>query len=179
MSEQTDVKRAPLPKSWRETYPKRYLHAEDLKDGQGGYRNFDLEIKEVENHIVKGKRGDENRLTVYFTKGNKPLLLNVTMCKFLAGLSGKDNPVDWKGLKVNLFVQKQVHVPRSDEHPTGKADVIRLRARAEIKQGTSKGVDADAIEPAPVNLEDLADDEFDEMVESADLLNEEIDEFND
>lgn len=75
-------------------FPSKYLRAADLQDRQ---------VKAVMSRVEMENIGDDDKKPVlYFTKGNKGLVLNKTNSKVIAHAYGDDTDT-WEGKELILF----------------------------------------------------------------------------
>jgi len=85
-----------------EVFPSKYLKAEDLADGIGGYRRVTVMIRET----VMQDLGDERKAIVYFRGKDKGLVLNRTNADELQTITGSDDTDDWNGHRVMIYVER-------------------------------------------------------------------------
>ncbi len=118
------IQKVDLPSNWRAFHPRTYLNVEDLMNDKGGYTTFQLRTARVEAHKIENPKtfAKEDKLVVYFEKGEKGLILNATMCNTLQEISKSRNPADWSGQNVELYVELGAKTP------SGRKDVLRIRA---------------------------------------------------
>lgn len=109
-------------------FPSQFLKASDL---QG--KNVTLMIDRVELEEIKGRRGNENKPVVYFSRTKKGLVLNVTNKNAIKAAYGGDTD-NWIGQQVILY-------PRIVDFQGEEVEAIRIR----IPQTASQ-----AAKPAPV-----------------------------
>ena len=75
-------------------FPSKYLRAADLQDRQ---------VKAVMSRVEMESIGDDDKKPVlYFTKGNKGLVLNKTNSKVISHAYGDDTDA-WEGKEIILF----------------------------------------------------------------------------
>jgi hypothetical protein len=147
--------------NFRDWFPKEHITAEDLSDGKGGYKAFTLTLERIEFPMVRQKTGPDKQKPVFYFKGvTKHLITNVTICKQMMDITGSGVPADWIGKQVELYVERNVKCPRTDDHPDGRADLPRLR-RAKFNPAPNQGElapeEPDVIEDLPPEL--LGDDD--------------------
>ena len=105
---------------WKKMFPSNYIRACDL-EGRGDVTVTirELHLDEVHNPDTNGK---ETKPVLYFTKGTKGLILNVTNAETIAQLYGDDTD-GWAGQRIALFLQPGVKA-------FGKVwDAVRIRTR--------------------------------------------------
>jgi hypothetical protein len=99
-------------------FPSKYLSAHDLLDDEGQSVDTVMTIKSWAPYTTQ--EGDP-KVILTFDEGGKPLMGNKTNCKTIAKLYG-DNPKDWLGKKITLFVTE---VDMKGE----QVDAIRIRSK--------------------------------------------------
>lgn len=114
-------------------FPSNYLKASDL---QG--KNVPLMIDRVEMEEIKGRKGNENKAVVYFTRAKKGLVLNVTNKNTIKAAYGP-NTDHWIGRQVILYA-------RIVEYQGEEMEGIRVR----IPQATPAPRPAPAPPPQPI-----------------------------
>jgi hypothetical protein len=83
---------------WKSLMERDYMFAFDL---QG--KEWTLTIREVKGGTVVGEGGKKSKKPIcWFEKAEKPLALNSTNCKAIAGMYGNDVSA-WVGKQVTLY----------------------------------------------------------------------------
>ena len=103
---------------YKKLFPSNYIRACDL-EGRGDVTVTirELHLDSVHNPDTNEK---ETKPVLYFTKGTKGLILNVTNAETIAQLYG-DNTDGWAGQRIALFLQRGVKA-------FGKVwDAVRIR----------------------------------------------------
>ena len=103
---------------YKKLFPSNYIRACDL-EGRGDVTVTirELHLDEVHNPETNEK---ETKPVLYFTKGTKGLILNVTNAETIAQLYGDDTD-GWTGQRIALFLQRGVKA-------FGKVwDAVRIR----------------------------------------------------
>ncbi len=92
---------------WREIKPTDYLGGHDLADGQGGFRDLVVTIKQARQKQVLDVHGDKtDELILEFTDDTKPMILNVTNSKTLAKLFKSNYIEDWAGKEIQIGTER-------------------------------------------------------------------------
>jgi hypothetical protein len=113
---------------WKSMTDTTWLFAFDL---QGKERN--VQIERVEAGELVGQGGRKTKKPCVFFRGvSKPLALNATNAKTIAGIAGSPDTDKWIGQWVTLY-------PATCTTPTGETtDAIRIRPKAPVvKEGAS------------------------------------------
>ncbi len=84
------------------------IRAWNLVGKDGKQKDFTLEVVKVVQSVVKSaeKPRGEPCWHAYFKGTDKPLIINVTNAKTLAGMSGSEEVESWVGLKVTLYATR-------------------------------------------------------------------------
>jgi hypothetical protein len=61
-----------------------------------------------EQTVTAPGKPPKQKLVLYFDETQKGLVLNMTNCEVLAGISSSDDPEEWIGLRIELFVNEDV-----------------------------------------------------------------------
>ena len=85
--------------------PSPYLGSWDLP---GNFQNVQLTIKEAIKETTKGLKDDKTAVILHFVEQVKPMILNATNSKMLRALSGSPFIENWKGIRIELRVEKDV-----------------------------------------------------------------------
>lgn len=101
---------------WRTMYDSNWVKAWDL-----GGKDWTVEIARVEAGTVEDKsRNKKDRIAILWLKGGKkPLGLNKTNCKTIAGMYGNETS-KWVGKSITLF-------PTQTQMAGNTVDCIRIR----------------------------------------------------
>jgi len=128
---------------YRKAYKSDHLGVSDLEDFIEQEIALIFTIKQVKqgNTKVAGKSGFYN--VAYFSdKGVKPLVLNATNAKRIASIAGSPLIEDWKGIKIELYIDSKVKMlgevvggVRVKSKPTNEPTKQELEER--IKSATS------------------------------------------
>lgn len=86
------------PATVSDLFPRRFLHADDLK-GQA----FTLTITSVTfEEVTNFRKEKETKALVHFQGARKALLLNVTQARKIAEIAGSQQFAHWSGVEVML-----------------------------------------------------------------------------
>ena len=88
-----------------EVFPSKFLKAEDLADGNGGYRRVTVRIRETVMQDIGGDKA-ERKAVIYFAGKDKGLVSNRTNADELQTIIGSDDTDNWNGYRVMLFVER-------------------------------------------------------------------------
>lgn len=153
-NQQSQVKE--VVNSWREWFPKEFVSSEDLIGENGNYRTAtvaisEVRIKEVQQSQAQGG-GKKDKPVVYFRGKSKGIILNASIGTALEQICGSANPRNWVGKTVELFVEKNVKCPKSDTHPSGRADVVRIRkaAGAAMQQQSAQAASSEPVQTSEI-----------------------------
>lgn len=103
-----------------------FLKTEDLQN-----RPVRVVIESVGLEDVKGESGVERKLVAHFVGKDKGLILNLTNCESLEGLTGTDDYEGWVGAMVTLY-------PTTTKFGNKTVPCLRIRApQAPATQPTS------------------------------------------
>lgn len=91
---------------WKKLHNPDYLGAYSLDDGQGGYKNIIVRIKNVKVEMVTGTDGKKEECTVAYLDGQKPMILNATNLKTLEKLFKSPYIEDWAEKYIQIGVEK-------------------------------------------------------------------------
>jgi len=108
----------PMPKGkhWREAFDSRYLRHFWL----GGKPRI-VTIARVEELKSSNKRESKKQLLISLAEAEKKWAANVTNCGIIEMLTGKTDPNDWVGVRIELY-------PTKTRDPSGQmVDCIRVR----------------------------------------------------
>lgn len=103
----------PLPDTWSELYPNRFIHADLLRGKKVTLTIKSLDIEEMETH--KGKKG---AVIAYFHERPLQLGTNKTNGYCLKRMFG-NNPHDWIGKRITIY-------PTTTSFGKEKVDCIRI-----------------------------------------------------
>lgn len=128
---------------WKSMMDRRWLFAFDL-----GGKDATLTIERVTKGEVQGEQNQKSNKPICYFKGRdkagepiKPLALNVTNCKTIAGMYGNDTD-DWAGKRVTLF-------PTTTRAKGGEeVECIRVRPRVPPERAERNGAQ-EKREPPP------------------------------
>ena len=88
---------------WKKEFNYEYMGSYSLPDG----KDIVLTIKETKREQVIGQNGKkEDCFVCYFNESDKPMILNRTNCKTITKIHNTPYIEDWKGLQVQLGVDK-------------------------------------------------------------------------
>jgi hypothetical protein len=120
---------------FRTMFDKEFLYAFNL---QG--REVTVEIERVKAGSVTGEGGKKSKKPVCYFKGkDKPLALNVTNCKVIAGMYGT-NTDGWIGKRITIY-------PTTTDFGGKTCDCIRVRPGVPRGKDNSHELDENAPPP--------------------------------
>jgi hypothetical protein len=97
-------------------FPSKYLKAADLNG-----KPIELEIRDAPTETLKNPDGvEQEKCVLYFTKGKKGLVLNLTNFDAVAEIAGGDDTDLWPGLRIEVY-------PTKTELRGKSVDCIRIR----------------------------------------------------
>jgi hypothetical protein len=132
-----------------QAFPTRFLKAADL-----GGKPAVVTIKEAAQEKLKNGNGEEETKTVlYFQKGKKALVLNLTNWTKIADVTGEDDSDNWPGHRIEVF-------PTTTEMKGKEVDCIRVRKPGQGELPIKKKT---APPPMPEPKPPLADELDDEI----------------
>lgn len=123
---------------WKKLYNPEFLGAYSLDNGAGGYIDIVATIKSITQQEIVGDNGKKDICSVmHFAEENiKPMVLNATNNKMIAGILKSNYVEDWAGRKIQIGVEK-VKVGRE------YTDALRVRSFLPRESGRAKCADCD------------------------------------
>lgn len=132
-------------KHWREGFDSRYLRVFWL----GGKPRI-VTITKVEQLVSSNKKESKTQWLFTLAESPKKWAINITNCQMIEALTGKSDPFDWVGVRIELYPTKVMDPKRQlvdairvrDQLPAAGAKTEAPKWRQEVSQYLQEMKDA-------------------------------------